>query len=222
MSGFVIAVDGPAASGKGTIASRLAADYRLPFLDTGLLYRAVGLAVADAGSDPGDAVLAEAAARGLDLERLKDPRLSGREAGEAASRAAAHPGVRAALLKLQQAFAAQSEGAVLDGRDIGSVIAPDAPAKIYVTASPLIRAERRWKQLSFHDETLTLHDVLEDIRRRDERDSHRESAPLFKADDAVLLDTSEMDISAAVEAARRIVDAARARWLESSKAPDRE
>lgn len=220
MSGFVIAVDGPAASGKGTIAGRLAADYRLPFLDTGLLYRAVGLAVTASGGDPGDAAQAEAAARALDLGRLKDPRLGGREAGEAASQAAAHPGVRAALLKLQQAFAAQPEGAVLDGRDIGTVIAPDAPAKLYVTASPLVRAERRWKQLMFHDENLTLHDVLEDIRRRDARDSHREAAPLYKADDAVLLDTSEMDISTAVEAARRIVDAARARWLESSQAPD--
>jgi cytidylate kinase len=147
---------------------------------------------------------------------LKDPRLGGRAAGEAASQAAAHPGVRAALLKLQQAFADQPGGAVLDGRDIGTVIAPHAQAKIYVTASPLIRAERRWQQLRFQDEGLTLHDVLEDIRRRDERDSHREAAPLYKADDAVLLDTSELDISAAVEAARRIVDAARAHWLEST------
>ena len=220
MSGFVIAVDGPAASGKGTVASRLAADYGLPFLDTGLLYRAVGLSVLKAGGDPGDARLAEAAARDLDLEQLHSPELNGREAGEAASRAAAHGAVRAALMQLQQAFAAQPEGAVLDGRDIGTVIAPQAPAKLYITASPLVRAERRWRQLVLQDSGLSLHDVLEDIRRRDDRDSHRQSAPLQKADDAVLLDTSELDISTAVEAARRIVDAARARWLEST-APGR-
>ncbi|MBW3618359.1 MAG: (d)CMP kinase [Proteobacteria bacterium] len=215
MSGFVIAVDGPAASGKGTVASKLAADYGLPFLDTGLLYRAVGLAVLESGGDPGDPGLAEAAARDLDLERLHSPQLGGRQAGEAASQAAAHPGVRAALMQLQQAFAAQPGGAVLDGRDIGTVIAPDAPAKLYVTASPLVRAERRWRQLVLQDARLSLHDVLEDIRRRDDRDSRRQSAPLQKADDAVLLDTTDLSIRAAVEAARRIVDTARARWLES-------
>ena len=216
MSGFVVAVDGPAASGKGTVASKLAADYGLPFLDTGLLYRAVGLSVLQAGGDPGDPLLAEAAARHLDLDSLSSRRLGGREAGEAASQAAAHPGVRAALLQLQQAFAAQPLGAVLDGRDIGTVIAPAAPAKLYITASPLVRAERRWRQLVLQDSGISLHDVLEDIRRRDHRDSHRQSAPLQKADDAVLLDTSELDIPTAVEAARRIVDAARARWLESA------
>ncbi len=208
---FVIAVDGPAASGKGTIASRLAEDYGLPFLDTGLLYRAVGRAVAD----PTDAAAAEAAARSLDPTNLDAAALNGREAGEAASQVAAHPGVRAALLELQRAFAAQRGGAVLDGRDIGTVIAPEAPAKLYVTAAPLVRAERRWRQLTLKGEALTLHDMLEDIRRRDLRDATRSDAPLEKADDAVLLDTSEMDISTAVEAARRIVEAARARWLES-------
>jgi cytidylate kinase len=210
VTGFVIAVDGPAASGKGTIASRLAADYGLPFLDTGLLYRAVGRTV----EDPADAEAAEAAARELDPAALDALDLGGRAAGEAASQVAAHPGVRAALLELQRDFAARPEGAVLDGRDIGTVIAPHAPAKLYVTATPLVRAERRWRQLTLKGEELTLQDMLADIHRRDRRDATRASAPLQKADDAVLLDTSEMDISAAVEAARRIVDTARARWLQ--------
>jgi cytidylate kinase len=208
----VVAVDGPAASGKGTIASRIAADHQLPFLDTGLLYRAVGQAVLEAGGDLDDAAGAEAAARDLHFDKLRSPTLTTRAAGEAASRVAAHPGVRAALLDLQRAFAAQPSGAVLDGRDIGTVIAPHAPAKLYVTASPLVRAERRLRQLTFQGETLTLHDMLEDIRRRDARDASRNTAPLQKAEDAVLLDTSEMDISTAVETARRVVDAARARW----------
>lgn len=209
MNRFVIAVDGPAASGKGTIASRLAADYGLPFLDTGLLYRAVGRAV----SDPSDAVQAEAAARALDPSALDSIELAGRETGEAASQVAAHPGVRAALLQLQRDFARQPSGAVLDGRDIGTVIAPDAAVKFYVTATPLIRAERRWRQLTVAGETLTLNDMLEDIRRRDLRDASRATAPLQKAPDAVLLDTSDMDISTAVETARRIVETVRARWL---------
>jgi cytidylate kinase len=216
MSGFVIAVDGPAASGKGTIASRLAADYKLPFLDTGLLYRAVGAAV----EDPDDAAEAEAAARELDLDRLKSAGLGGRGAGEAASRVAAHPGVRGALLQLQQDFAARRDGAVLDGRDIGTVIAPWAPAKLFITATPLARAERRWKQLVLQGEDLTLEDMLEDICRRDARDSGRGTAPLLKAEDAVLLDTTDLDIATAVEAARRIVDTARARWLESRGSSD--
>jgi cytidylate kinase len=127
---------------------------------------------------------------------------------------AARPARRPALLALQRAFARRPEGAVLDGRDIGTVIAPDAPAKLYVTATPLVRAERRWRQLTLRGETLTLQDMLADIHRRDRRDATRTSAPLEKADDAVLLDTSEIDISAAVEAARRIVDTARARWLQ--------
>ena len=210
--GFVVAVDGPAASGKGTIASRIAADHRLPFLDTGLLYRAVGQAVLATGGDLDDPAAAEAEARSLTFDTLRSPALGTRQAGEAASRVAAHPGVRAALLDLQREFAAQSAGAVLDGRDIGTVIAPDAAVKLFVTASPLVRAERRLRQLTFQGETLTLHDMLEDIRRRDARDASRDAAPLQKAADAVLLDTSEMDISTAVETARRVVDAARARW----------
>ena len=213
--GFVIAVDGPAASGKGTIASRLAADYGFPFLDTGLLYRAVGVTVLEAGGDPADARAAEAAARALDLAVLASPRLGERGAGEAASQAAAHPEVREALRQLQRDFAAQEPGAVLDGRDIGTVIAPDAPAKLFVTATPEVRAERRWRQLTGRGETLTYDEMLEDIRRRDARDSGRADAPMIMAGDAVLLDTTEMTIEQATDAARRIVEAARARWEKS-------
>ena len=209
---FVIAVDGPAASGKGTIASRLAAHYGLPFLDTGLLYRAVGLDVITGGGDLGDAVAAEAAARALDTDRLSDDAaLTSGDAGEAASRVAGFPGVRAALLDLQQAFAAQVGGAVLDGRDIGTVIAPKAPAKLFVTATPETRARRRWRQLNARGDMITYEAMLADIQRRDERDAGRGSAPMAQADDAVLLDTTDMDIEAAFDAARRIVEAARAK-----------
>ncbi|CAL1690649.1 Cytidylate kinase [Brevundimonas subvibrioides] len=209
---FVIAVDGPAASGKGTIASRLASHYGLPFLDTGLLYRAVGLDVLTGGGDLGDPVAAEAAARALDAARVsEDAALTTGEAGEAASRVAGHPGVRAALLDLQQAFARQPAGAVLDGRDIGTVIAPGAPAKLFVTATPETRARRRWLQLSGRGDTITYEAMLADIQRRDERDAGRGSAPMVQADDAVLLDTTDMDIESAFDAARRIVEAARVR-----------
>jgi len=205
---LVIAVDGPAASGKGTIASRLAAAFALPYLDTGLLYRAVGVQV----GDPSSPAAAIAAAQALDPSSLEDPALRTREAGEAASKVAAIPEVRAALLNFQRAFAAQPGGAVLDGRDIGTVIAPHAPAKLFITAAPQIRAERRWKQLVAQDKAVTLDDVLADIRRRDERDSGRADAPLLQAADAVLLDTSKLDIDTSVDAARRIVEEARARW----------
>ena len=209
---FVIAVDGPAASGKGTIASRLAAHYGLPFLDTGLLYRAVGLDVLTGGGDLGDAKAAERAARALDTDRLSDDAaLTSGDAGEAASRVAGFPGVRAALLDLQQAFAAQVGGAVLDGRDIGTVIAPNAPAKLFVTATAETRAHRRWRQLNARGDMITYEAMLADIQRRDERDAGRGSAPMIQADDAVLLDTTELDIEAAFDAARRIVEAARAK-----------
>ena len=209
---FVIAVDGPAASGKGTVAARLAATYGLPFLDTGLLYRAVGIKVLDAGGSLDDEAAAETAARTLDANGLSDdPRLTTGEAGEAASRVAGHPGVRAALLDLQQAFASQPGGAVLDGRDIGTVIAPDAPAKLFITATPETRATRRWKQLTARGDDITFDDMLADIVRRDQRDAGRGSAPMVQAEDAVLLDTTEMDIETAFDAARRIVEAARAK-----------
>ena len=210
---FVIAVDGPAASGKGTIATRLGAAYGLPVLDTGLLYRAVGALALRAGADLDDEAAAAAVARGLSAGLLDDPEFRTRGAGEAASRVAVHPAVRAALLEMQQAFAAQAGGSVLDGRDIGTVIAPHAPAKLYVTASPQVRAERRWKQLA--GEGVAYDEVLADIRKRDARDGGRENAPMRQADDAVLLDTSEMTIEQATDAARRIVEAARARWVNS-------
>ena len=207
-SPFVIAVDGPAASGKGTIAAGLARAYGYPALDTGLLYRAVGMAVEDLG----DEAAAVVAARKLDPEDLENPLLRSREAGEAASRVAIYPGVRAALRQFQQNFAARGPGSVIDGRDIGTVIAPDAPAKLFVTARPEIRAERRWRQLTGQGEAVSLDEVLADIRRRDERDSARSASPLTVAADAALLDTSEMTIDDAADAARRIVEAARARW----------
>ena len=209
---LIIAVDGPAASGKGTIAARLAQTYGLPHLDTGLLYRAVGLGVLDAGHSLDDADAAEAVARALDASHLTDTdRLTDRGAGEAASRVAGWPGVRAALLAFQKAFAQQAGGAVLDGRDIGTVIAPEAQAKLFVTATPEVRATRRWKQLTGRGEIIAYEDMLADIIRRDERDAGRGAAPMVQADDAVLLDTTDMDIETAFDAARRIVVAARVR-----------
>ena len=205
--GFVIAVDGPAASGKGTIAHRLGETYGYPVLDSGLLYRAVGVRVLAEGGDLDDEDVAAAIALTLDPAELERPEVRTRGAGEAASRVAVHHGVRVALREFQQSFAAQEPGAVIDGRDIGTVIAPDAQVKIYVTAAPEVRAERRWKQLA--DGTLTYEEVLADIRTRDARDAGREDSPMRPADDAVLLDTSEMTIEAAFDAARRIVEAAR-------------
>ena len=213
--GFVIAIDGPAASGKGTVAAGLAAEYRLPHLDTGLLYRAVGWTVRRAGQDLDDEFAALAAARALEPARLDNPALRGRDAGEAASRVAVHLGVRGALLAFQRDFAAREPGAVIDGRDIGTVIAPDAPAKLFVTASAQARADRRWRQLTGQGETVSLAEILADIARRDERDSGRAAAPLVAAPDAVLLDTTDMTIDMAADAARRIVEAARARWERS-------
>ncbi|KAK0340931.1 hypothetical protein LTR94_028502, partial [Friedmanniomyces endolithicus] len=190
---LIIAVDGPAASGKGTIAARLAQAYGLPHLDTGLLYRAVGLKLLEAGASLDDEAAATEAARSLDAAAVsEDPRLTTGEAGEAASRIAGYPGVRAALLDLQQAFAAQAGGAVLDGRDIGTVIAPQAPAKLFVTAAPEVRADRRWKQLTARGIEIAFEDMLADIQRRDERDAGRGSAPMVQASDAVLLDTTDM------------------------------
>ncbi|MFJ6023013.1 (d)CMP kinase [Brevundimonas sp. NPDC092305] len=209
---LIIAVDGPAASGKGTIAARLANHYGLPHLDTGLLYRAVGVGVLEQGGSLDDQQAAEAVARALDAASITaDERLTNGEAGEAASRVAGYPGVRAALLELQQAFASQPGGAVLDGRDIGTIIAPDAAAKLFITATPEVRATRRWKQLTGRGETIAYEDMLADIIRRDERDAGRGAAPMVQADDAVLLDTTDLSIDAAFDAARRIVEAARAK-----------
>jgi cytidylate kinase len=203
---MIIAVDGPAASGKGTIAGRLAARYRLPHLDTGLLYRAVGLVVMRAGGDPGNP---DHALSGCHFEDdlLGDPALRSEVAGRAASLVSAHPGVRAALLARQQAFATQPGGAVLDGRDIGTVIAPQADAKLFVTASPEVRADRRHRELVRLGIPTAYEAVLADIRARDERDSGRSAAPLRQADDADLLDTSDMGIDAAVQRAIALVEA---------------
>jgi len=212
---FIVAVDGPAASGKGTIAHRLGEAYGAPVLDSGLLYRAVGVLAARQGLDFDDVVAVTAVAKGLTAEMLADPAFRTREAGEAASRVAVHTPVRLALREMQQAFARRPDGAVIDGRDIGTVIAPDAPAKLYVTATAEVRAARRWKQLQGQGEAVTFEEILDDIRKRDERDGGRADSPMRPADDAVLLDTTEMTIEAATDAARRIVEAARARWEQS-------
>ena len=212
---FVIAVDGPAASGKGTIASRLAAAYDVPMLDSGLLYRAVGVLLLHHGGDLDDADAATQVARDLTAEMLTDPAFRTLEAGQAASRVAVHPPVREALRDMQQDFARRPGGAVIDGRDIGTVIAPQAPAKLYVTATPEVRAERRFKQLLAQGEAVTYEDILADILKRDARDGGRADSPMRPADDSVLLDTSEMTIEQATDAARRIVEAARARWERS-------
>jgi cytidylate kinase len=212
---FVITVDGPAASGKGTVAAGLAAVYGLPMLDSGLLYRAVGVLAQRAGANLDDPEAAAAVARRLTADDLADPAFRTRGAGEAASRVAVHTPVRLALRDLQLSFARRPGGAVLDGRDQGTVICPEAPAKLYVTASPQVRAERRWKQLAAQGEPVTYEEILADIVRRDERDGNRADSPMRPAPDAVLLDTSQMTIEQAADAARRIVEAARARWEAS-------
>lgn len=206
VSPLVIAVDGPAASGKGTLARRLAAHYKLPHLDTGLLYRQVARQLLTAGDPLTDTRAALAAARALDVKGLDEAALRGREMGEAASVVAAMPEVRAALLRLQRKFAGRKSGAVLDGRDIGTVICPSAQAKLFVTASPEVRAARRLKELLSRGETVDRDSILRDIRRRDARDSGRADAPLRVADDAVTLDTSALTIEEAFAAARRIVE----------------
>jgi cytidylate kinase len=198
---MIIAVDGPAASGKGTIARALAAHYGLPHLDTGLLYRAVGVSVARNGGDPDDPGDAEAACAFPDA-LLDDPALRSEEAGPLASRVSRHPGVRAALLERQRAFARQPGGAVLDGRDIGTVIVPDADAKLFVTANAEVRARRRHAELP----GTTLDGIAADIAARDRRDTERADAPLRQAQDADLLDTSDLSIGAAVQRAIALVD----------------
>jgi len=206
---MIIAIDGPAASGKGTLAKRLAQHYRLPHLDTGLLYRGVGRAVLDAGYALADEAAAREAASRLAVDALDEERLRGPEMGEAASVVAAFPAVRALLLDVQRRFAAQPGGGVLDGRDIGTVIAPGADAKIFVTASPEERARRRHLELNRRGEPIAYDEVLADIRRRDERDAGRGTAPLKAADDAALLDTTSLDIEAAFRAALTLVEQAR-------------
>ncbi|MEW5965144.1 MAG: d(CMP) kinase [Pseudomonadota bacterium] len=198
---MIIAVDGPAASGKGTLAKRIAAHFGLAHLDTGALYRAVARDVAKAGFRLDDTWAAVACARGLDPTSLDDPGLREAHVGEAASIVARIPEVRAALLGYQRAFAARSPGAVLDGRDIATVVCPGADAKLFVTATPEERARRRHAELAGRGETEPFETVLADIRARDARDSGRGAAPLKMAPDADLLDTTELDIEAAFDAA---------------------
>ena len=206
---LTIAIDGPAAAGKGTLAKRVADHYRLPYLDTGLLYRAVGRQIAAAGADPDDPAVAGAIALRLDIAHLDDPTLRGHEAGEMASRVAVHAPVREALVAFQRSFAAGPDGAVLDGRDIGTVICPEARVKIFVTASPDVRARRRTDELLAHGRTdVDYIRILAEVKARDERDSGRAVAPLRPAANAHLLDTSELDIDAAFRAACEVVDRA--------------
>ena len=204
---MIVAIDGPAASGKGTLARRLAAYFKLPHLDTGLLYRATARALLDEGRDLRDSTAAVAAARGLALTDFDEQSLRGRDMGEAASLVAAIPEVRAALVDLQRDFARRPGGAVLDGRDIGTVICPDADVKIFVTASAETRATRRALELKGNGERADYAAVLADIRKRDERDAGRAAAPLKAAADAIVLDTTSLDIDAAFARALEIVAA---------------
>ena len=202
---MIVAIDGPAASGKGTLAKRIAAHFGLHHLDTGLLYRAVARDVQRLGAALDDAERAAAAARALDPAGLDDPDLRKPGAGEAASIVARIPQVRAALLEFQRSFAQLSPGAVLDGRDIGTAVCPDADVKIYVTATPEVRAERRFLEMQGRGEAATYEGVLADIRRRDQRDASRDTAPMRSADDAFLLDTSNLDIEAAFDTAVGVI-----------------
>ncbi|WP_291845276.1 (d)CMP kinase [Maricaulis sp.] len=203
---MIIAVDGPLASGKGTIARALAARFDLPYLDTGSLYRATGIAVLDAGIDPADEQACAQAARTLEIADIDETRIRTAEAGAMASRVAVLTAVREALFDLQRAFATQPGGAVLDGRDIGTVICPDADVKLYVTADTETRARRRWCELTARGETISLDEMLAQTRERDRRDAERSDAPMRPADDATLLDTSSLSIDAAVAEAVAIVE----------------
>ena len=202
---MIIAIDGPAASGKGTLARRLAAHFGLPHLDTGLLYRATARALLDAGQQLDGVDAAVAAARGLALMDFEEAQLRGREMGEAASVVAALPEVRAALIDTQRQFAARAGGAVLDGRDIGTVICPAAQVKIFDTASAETRANRRALELAGRGEAVYYPDILADIRKRDARDAGRGAAPLAIAADAAVLDTTNLDREAAFAEALAIV-----------------
>jgi cytidylate kinase len=207
---MIIAIDGPAASGKGTLGKRLAAHYGLRHLDTGLIYRAVAKAMLDGGHRLDDLPRAAEAAKTLNPARFDEAALKSHAVGEAASQVSAVPEVRAAVLAFQRDFGRNPPGAVLDGRDIGTVIFPDAEVKIFVTASPEVRARRRTMEWQAAGGRLSEADVLADILRRDERDMNRAIAPLKPAPDAHLLDTTHLDIDAAFRAAIDIVEAARA------------
>jgi CMP/dCMP kinase len=206
---MIIAIDGLAASGKGTLAKRLAVHFGLPHLDTGLLYRAVARTMVDRGLDLRDHEAAAEVAATLDTGLLDDPRLRGAEMGDAASIVSAYQPVRDSLLEFQRQFAGQTTGAVLDGRDIGTVVCPLADVKLFITAAPEERARRRHLELLARDEVTEFTTILEEIRRRDERDANRASAPLKPADDAIILDTTRLDADAAFRRALELVEGRR-------------
>ncbi|MEM9169393.1 MAG: (d)CMP kinase [Pseudomonadota bacterium] len=212
---FVIALDGPAASGKGTLARRIAAHYGFAHLDTGMLYRGVAYRLLQAKLDPANAEAAAAAARVFSLDGIEEASIRTRAVGAAASVVAANAAVRAALLDFQRAFASSppggAPGAVLDGRDIGTTICPDAPLKFFVTADDPVRARRRWLEQREANPDLVLEDVARDLAERDARDAARDDAPMTAAEDAELLDTTDLTIDAAFAAARRMIDRALAR-----------
>jgi len=208
---MIIAIDGPTASGKGTVAAGVAKHFGLRRLDTGSLYRAVGLAVSDAGGDPRDEKAAVAAAEALDLGAIDERRIRSSAAGLAASHVANIPAVRVVLRRAQRVFADDPRGAVLDGRDIGTVICPNATVKLYVTADVDARTQRRLNELRGRGETIEFDTLKAQIQERDQRDMTRKDSPLVKAPDAHLLDTSHLSIEGAVEAACQIIDKALAR-----------
>jgi CMP/dCMP kinase len=203
---LLIAIDGPAASGKGTLSRRLAEKYRLPHLDTGLTYRALAKALIDKGLPLGEEAIAVETARMIDLAKLDRAILAAHDIGEGASKVAVIPAVRRILVEKQRAFANQPGGAVLDGRDIGTVVCPDAMVKLYVTASAEVRAKRRFDEELMRDGDADFEAILDDIERRDARDMGRTDSPLKPAEDAHLLDTSTMDIETAFRAAVSIID----------------
>ncbi|WP_112963155.1 (d)CMP kinase [Agrobacterium sp. fls2-241-TYG-188a] len=205
---FTIAIDGPAAAGKGTLSRRIAEVYGFHHLDTGLTYRATAKALLDAGLPLNDETVAERTALTLDLAGLDRAVLARHEVGEAASKVAVMPAVRRALVEAQRGFAGKEPGTVLDGRDIGTVVCPDAQVKLYVTASPEVRARRRYDEIVASGNAADFDAVFADVKTRDERDMGRADSPLKPAEDAHLLDTSEMGIEAAFQAAKSIIDAA--------------
>ncbi|SDA88734.1 (d)CMP kinase [Sinorhizobium sp. NFACC03] len=205
---FIIAIDGPAAAGKGTLSRRIAEEYGFHHLDTGLTYRATAKALLDSGLPLDDEAVAEKMAREVELAGLDRSVLSAHAIGEAASKIAVMPAVRRALVEAQRAFSLREPGTVLDGRDIGTVVCPGAPVKLYVTASPEVRAKRRYDEIIGNGQPADYAAIFEDVKKRDERDMGRADSPLRPAEDAHLLDTSEMSIEAAFQGAKSLIDAA--------------
>ena len=203
---MIIAIDGPSASGKGTLAKKLAKHYQLAYLDTGLLYRKVAFDVIEAGEDPANIEAAEKAALGLDMTNVEESRLRTPQIAEAASIVAAEPRVRTAILQFQRKFAKNPQGAILDGRDIGSFVCPDADIKLFISASAKVRAKRRFLELAAAGYAGSLEEVLDDIEARDTRDRTRKVAPLKQVEDAYLLDTSNLDIETAFRMAVEWID----------------